>query len=535
MANNFIITTQGQQAIANALANGTTISPHTFKFITPILPINEAYTENSISPTDIWYSNTITEYDIDENATTSFNCIVEANLATAKTGTVGLYLDNGMLFAICALSSQLPEGQRQGVYLRINNDSATSAFNFNFLSLNDYMHETDSIFIGTTAIALNRASGALTLNGVTAEKAIQLAVARIIELTGGVIGSAAFDGSGNVTIQVALANSGATAGTYKSVTINEKGMVISGTNPTTLSGYGITDVYTKTETDSLLQGLKAKNSVKVATTANITLSGTQTIDGVSVAAGDRVLVKNQTTGSQNGIYVVSASAWSRAADADTALELTSAYVLAEQGTVNANIGFVQTIDNITLNTTSLTFAKFSTFGGNADTATALQTARTINGVSFDGTANINIEDRIGTSIASASTTTIGTVGLGETIHITGITTITSFGTANTGVRRTLIFDGILTLTHNATTLILPTGTNITTAVGDTAEFVKDDGGWRCVDYTRKDGKALSEVTFASQAEVDAGMVTNKAVSPATLASKTSGMFVLQDTVLHITV
>lgn len=75
-----------------------------------------------------------------------------------------------------------------------------------------------------------------------------------------------------------------------------------------------------------------KRAVKVATTANITLSGTQTIDGIAVVAGDRVLVKDQTTSSQNGIYIVAAGAWTRALDADTASEIAGATVAVDQGT-----------------------------------------------------------------------------------------------------------------------------------------------------------------------------------------------------------
>lgn len=118
-------------------------------------------------------------------------------------------------------------------------------------------------------------------------------------------------------------------------------------------------------------------------------------------------------------------------------------------------------------------------------AASLTTARTINGVSFNGTANINIEDRLGTAIASAATTTIGTAGLGETIHITGTTTITSFGTAATaGIRRTLIFDGALTITHNATSLICVGGVSIVTVAGTVIEVVAETtANWRVVSIT----------------------------------------------------
>ena len=91
-------------------------------------------------------------------------------------------------------------------------------------------------------------------------------------------------------------------------------------------------------TDSIIEFLSTdsahKTNVKVATTANITLSGTQTIDGVAVGAGDRVLVKNQTTSAQNGIYIVQPGAWTRATDADMAVELAAALVPVILGTTN---------------------------------------------------------------------------------------------------------------------------------------------------------------------------------------------------------
>ncbi len=113
--------------------------------------------------------------------------------------------------------------------------------------------------------------------------------------------------------------------------------------------------------------------------------------------------------------------------------------------------------------------------------------KTIDGVSLLGSGDISTEDTIQTPIASASTITIGTAGAGETVHITGTTTITSLGVASrNGVTRTLIFDGVLTLTHNATSLIMPGGVNKTTAAGDTAVFICENatsGYWRCVDYS----------------------------------------------------
>ncbi|MFA5815732.1 MAG: tail fiber domain-containing protein [Bacteroidales bacterium] len=111
-------------------------------------------------------------------------------------------------------------------------------------------------------------------------------------------------------------------------------------------------------------GISAKDAVRVATTANITLSGVQTIDGVSVIAGDRVLVKAQTTGGENGIYVAAAGAWTRSADANTALLMKSgSFVFVCEGTTNADSGWILSTDGaITLGTTTLTFVQFSGAG-----------------------------------------------------------------------------------------------------------------------------------------------------------------------------
>jgi len=91
------------------------------------------------------------------------------------------------------------------------------------------------------------------------------------------------------------------------------------------------DVVNKTYLDYFAAGLSWKQPVLCGTTANITLTGLQTLDGVTVVAGDRVLVKNQSTASQNGIYLASATAWSRAPDADVWADLISALVFVESG------------------------------------------------------------------------------------------------------------------------------------------------------------------------------------------------------------
>lgn len=96
----------------------------------------------------------------------------------------------------------------------------------------------------------------------------------------------------------------------------------------------------------------------------------------------------------------------------------------------------------------------------------------------------------GADIASATTTDIG-AATGNYVVVTGTTTITGLGTVQAGTRRIVKFSGILILTHNATSLILPSSANITTAADDTATFISlGSGNWVCTNYDRKAGTAL---------------------------------------------
>ncbi|CAB4145870.1 hypothetical protein UFOVP1491_66 [uncultured Caudovirales phage] len=129
------------------------------------------------------------------------------------------------------------------------------------------------------------------------------------------------------------------------------------------------DAATKAYVDTTAQGIDWKASVRAATTANVTLASAlengDTLDGVVLATGNRILVKDQTTGSQNGIYVVKSSgAPDRSTDADLAAELTSNFaVFVEEGTVNADQGYVLTNDGaITVGSTALTFTQFTGLG-----------------------------------------------------------------------------------------------------------------------------------------------------------------------------
>ncbi len=125
------------------------------------------------------------------------------------------------------------------------------------------------------------------------------------------------------------------------------------------------DAANKGYVDGVAQGLDIKDSCVVVSTSNLTLSGTQSVDGISLSANDRVLVAGQSTASQNGIYkVVSGGSWTRADDLATGVDAAGVFTFIEQGTANAENGFVCTSDkgSAVVGTNNLTFAQFSGAG-----------------------------------------------------------------------------------------------------------------------------------------------------------------------------
>lgn len=127
------------------------------------------------------------------------------------------------------------------------------------------------------------------------------------------------------------------------------------------------DAANKGYVDSVAQGLDVKKSVRVIARSNITLSGTQTIDGVAVVAGDRVLAAGQTAAKDNGIYVAAAGAWARAEDADGSTPSNDlnagAFTFIEEGTVYHDCGFVMSSDEpFVLGTTEQVWTQFSRAG-----------------------------------------------------------------------------------------------------------------------------------------------------------------------------
>ena len=216
--------------------------------------------------------------------------------------------------------------------------------------------------------------------------------------------------------------------------------------------------------DAVKQGLDVKGSVRAATTVNISLSGAQTIDGVSVVATDRVLVKNQSTGSQNGIYVASASAWSRAADADSNDDVTAGmFTFVEEGTVNADTGWVMTNNAaVVLGTTALVFTQFNGAGSVSAGAGLTKDGNTLDvgGTADRITVNADSVDIASTYVGQSSIVTVGTVTTG-TWNATAVaiayggTGATDAGTARTNLG---VVSGTDVLAYDSTLAAVAAGT-----------------------------------------------------------------------------
>jgi hypothetical protein len=297
------------------------------------------------------------------------------------------------------------------------------------------------------------ASGALTLTTVNSNVGSYGSASQV--------GSFTVDGKGRLTaasnITIALATSAITSGTFadariaaSNVTQHQAALTIlesqitngallarnagdesitgnwTFTNAISASAVPSLDqhVANKAYVDAVAAGLSWKQAVKAATTTNITLSGAQTIDGVSVVAGDRVLVKDQTTTSQNGIYTVAAGSWVRGANMDAPAEFDGATVFVLSGTINDNTGWTQTEIVATVGTSPVLWSQFS--GSN--------TYVWGDGISITGNT-VNVGGTAGRIVISTDAIDLATVGSPGTYK--SVTT-DSYGRVTSGTNPTTL-------------------------------------------------------------------------------------------------
>ena len=315
-------------------------------------------------------------------AVPTFTVDAQGRLTAASTQNIATALsvaaESGTTDTVNLLTDTLTFAAGEGIDTAVTNNTIT-------ISGEDATSSNKGI-ASFNATDFTVTSGAVTVN---AERVEDIVGNLILGGTG--IDATYTDGAGTLSIDIdstVTTNSGTQTLTNKTLSTGislsasldaNSNKVINLATPTSS-----TDAANKAYVDSVSQGLDVKQSVRVSTTANIDLStaleASDVIDGVTLVAGNRVLVKHQSSGADNGIYVVQSSgAAVRADDANISSEVTAGFfTFVEEGTLYGNTGWVLTTDNpITLGSTALTFTQFSGTG----TFTA-GSGLTLNGTEF---------------------------------------------------------------------------------------------------------------------------------------------------------
>jgi len=302
----------------------------------------------------------------------------------------------------------------------------------------------------TAALTIGTGLSGTSYNGSTA---VTIAIdSTVATLTGTqTLTNKTISGASNTLTNIAnasLTNSSVTVGTT-AIALGASSLTLGGLTSVTVTQdpTSALQLATKQYVDAVAQGLDPKASCVAATTTNITLSGTQTIDGVALIAGDRCLVKDQTLSQNNGIYLVAAGAWTRATDMDSWLEVPGAFTFIEQGTLYADTGWVCTSNaGGTLGTTPITWVQFAGVGS--------YTAGT--GLTLAGT-QFSITNTAVAAAAYGSATQVGTF----TVNAQGQLTLAANATVTPAVGSiTGLGTGV------ATWLATPSSANLASAVTD---------------------------------------------------------------------
>ena len=259
----------------------------------------------------------------------------------------------------------------------------------------------------------------------------------------------------------------------------------------------------------LIGNAAIKVPCRVATTGPITLSGEQTIDVIAVVEGDRVLVKDQASGVDNGIYTVSTGAWSRSTDFDGTYDVVQGTLVhVVGGTVGGGYVYKLTTANpITIGTTSLAFAiVFSSASVSAFMATLLDDADAAAArATLGAAALVNVRE----DVASATTLDLDSM-TGDYGRVTGTTATTAI-TLTSGERRLLLAAAAWPITHGAS-LICPGSASYTCAAGDLVLAVGEAAGVVRLAIWKADGTAVVAGSSGAQIQPISASVAGNALT-----------------------